>query len=233
MQRLTLTVKSRLTTGTGAAKKMRREGSIPAILYGHGMKPMNLQVGTKDLYNVLHTKAGANVLIDLSVPGVQLKESTCRIKAIQHDPVTEAIDHVDFTVISLTEKIEVNVRLIVPHQAEIEGVKEGGILDIVHHEVKVECLPTAIPEKIELQLKAMKIGDAVHAKDLKLPEGVKCLFDSGEVIVALHAPRKEEEPVAEEGAAQPEVIEKGKKEEEGEVKAEVKKEEPKKPEAKK
>lgn len=232
MQRIPLAAKSREGSGTQVAKKIRRQGLVPAILYGHGMKPLSIQIGSRELYSALHTKAGENVLIDLNVQGMKLKESTCRIKSIQHNPVTEEIQHVDFTVISLTEKIEVNVPVIVPHQAEIEGVKQGGILDIVHHEVKVECLPTAIPEKIELQLKAMKIGDAIHAKDLPLPEGVRYLFADDEVIVAVHAPKKEEEKPAEEAAQQPEVIEKGKKEElEGETAP--KKEEAKKPEAKK
>ena len=231
MEKLKLFAKARTPQGTRTAKRIRRDGFVPAIVYGHGMTPLPLQVQMRELEQLLHTKAGENVLVDLDVKGAELKESTCRIKDIQHNPVTEAITHVDFTVISLTENITVNVPLYVIHPDEIEGVKQGGILDVVHHEVEVECLPTAIPEKIELHLKTMKIGDAVHARELPLPAGVRCLFDADEVVVALHAPKKEEAPVAEEGAVAPEVIEKGKKEEaEGAV--EGKKEEPKKPEKK-
>ncbi len=212
MARVELAAKVRTATGTQATKKVRNLGFVPANLYGHGMKPLSLQVHAKALYESLHTKAGENVVLSLKVDGVQLKESTCLIKEIQHNPVTDKIAHVDFTVISLTEKIDVKVPVVVLNQVDAAGVKEGGILDLVHHEIEVECLPTDIPEKIEIDVKAMKIGDAVHASDLKMPKGVTCKFDAEEVIVALHPPAKE--PVAGEeaaGATEPEVIEKGKK----------------------
>jgi large subunit ribosomal protein L25 len=197
MARVELAVKVREKTGTQATKKVRNLGFVPANLYGHGMKPLSLQVDEKALYASLHTKAGENVVLNLKVEGVQLKESTCLIKEIQHNPVTDRIAHVDFTVISLTEKIDVKVPLVILNQADAPGIKEGGILDVVH---------------IEIDVKAMKIGDAVHASDLKMPKGVACKFDAEEVVVALHPPAKE--PVAGEeaaGATEPEVIEKGKK----------------------
>ncbi len=212
MARVELAMKVRETTGTQATKKIRTQGFVPANLYGHGMKPLSLQVSEKALYESLHTKAGENVVLNLKVDGVQLKESTCLIKEIQHNPVTDKIAHVDFTVISLTEKIDVKVPLVILNQAEAPGIKEGGILDVVHHEIEVECLPTEIPEKIEIDVKGMKIGDAVHASELKMPKGVTCKFEAEEVVVALHPPMKElvagEEAA---GATEPEVIEKGKK----------------------
>ena len=211
MARINLAAKTREKVGTQATKKIRVNGFVPATLYGHGMKALSLQVGVKDLHLTLHTKAGENVVINLQVEGVELKESTCRIKEIQHNPVTDKIAHVDFTVISLTEKIEVKVPFFVTNAAEAAGVKEGGVLDIIHHEIDVECLPTAIPEKIEADVKGLKIGDSIHASDLKMPEGVHCKFDADEVIVAVHAPMKEEVAVEEGGVAEPEVIEKGKK----------------------
>lgn len=212
METMQLNAKARTELGKKAAKKARREGLIPAILYGHGMKPLPLEVGGRDLYQVLHTKAGENVVISLKVAEVQLKESTCLIKEIQHDPVTEQIKHVDFTVISLTEKIDVKVPVVLQNMNEALGVKEGGIVDLVHHEIEVECLPTQIPEKIVVDVKAMKIGDDIYVKDLAIPQGVTCKLPPEEVVVALRPPAKEVEPVAaEEGAAEPEVIEKGKK----------------------
>lgn len=212
MARVELAVKVREKIGTQATKKVRNLGFVPANLYGHGMKPLSLQVDEKALYASLHTKAGENVVLSLKVEGVQLKESTCLIKEIQHNPVTDKIAHVDFTVISLTEKIDVKVPLVILNQVDAPGIKEGGILDVVHHEIEVECLPTDIPEKIEIDVKAMKIGDAVHASDLKMPKGVACKLDADDVVVALHPPAKE--PVAGEeavGTTEPEVIEKGKK----------------------
>ena len=217
MATMQLAASVREQVGKEAVKKVRRAGFVPVSLYGHGMKALSLQVGVKDLYAALHTKAGENVVLNLQVEGVKIKESICLIKDIQQNPVTENIDHVDLMVISMTEKIDVKVHLLVLHGTEAPGVKEGGVLDMIHHEVMVECLPTAIPEKIEIDVKAMKIGDTIHAKDLKLPEGVKCKLDAEDVIVALHPPMKEVEPVVEEaGLVEPEVIEKGKKPAEGE-----------------
>jgi large subunit ribosomal protein L25 len=148
---------------------------------------------------------------------MKLKESTCRVKAIQYNPVTDKIDHIDFMVISMTEKITVKVPVILLHIEEAPGIKEGGSLDLVHREIEVECLPTQIPEKVEIETKAMKINDAVHVKDLILPHGIKCLLSPEDVVLAIHPPREEEVKPAEEGAAtEPEVMEKGKKDKEGE-----------------
>lgn len=223
MEIIELLVKGRTARGSQKARAMRREGQIPAVLYGHGMEPVSLQVNNRDLYRVLHTKAGENVVINLKAEGITLKESTCRIREIQHHPVREDIEHVDFTVISLSEKIEVEVPLIVLNAEESVGIKQGGVLDVVHHELEVECLPTAIPEHIEVDVKALDINDVIHVRDLKAPEGVSFLLDDDDVVVAVHPPRVVEEEAPEEGeeAKQPEVIEKGKKpeDEEGEEKA--------------
>lgn len=223
MATVTLAAAPRTNTGKQASKEVRRQGFVPANLYGHGMKPINLQVDAKALWTALNTKAGENVVIDLKVDGVKLKESTCLIKELQHNPVTDKIAHVDFTVISLTEKIDVKVHVTLKGAAEAPGVKEGGVLDIVHHELEIECLPTEIPEKIEIDVKAMKVGDTIHVKDLPLPKGVTAKLDAEEVIVSLHPPMKEEAAAGEEVPAQPEVIEKGKKPAEGEEEAPAKK----------
>ncbi len=239
MQTVNLTVQQRATRGSKKARALRREGKIPAVLYGHGMQPLALEVMRKSLLSTLHTKSGTNVIVNLQLEGVKLKESTCLIKDLQHNPVTDEISHVDFTVISMTEKIQVDVPLETTGGDESPGLKEGGILDVVHHEIKVECLPTQIPEALVVSIKHLKINDAIHAGDLKFPEGVTCLLDADEVVVAVHALKEEKvEGAVEEGAAEPEVIEKGKKPAEGEVAAPAEgakkpAAEAKKPEAKK
>jgi large subunit ribosomal protein L25 len=218
MQTFELQAKSRTPDGTRKARAVRRNEMLPAVVYGHGMQPLAVEVPEKAFLKAIHTKAGENVLITLQVEGVQLKESTCRIKDIQNNPVTDKIDHIDFMVISLTEKITVKVPVILLHIEDAPGSKEGGSLDLVHREIDVECLPTQIPEKVEIETKAMKINDSVHVKDLTLPEGIKCLLPPEEVVFAIHPPREEEElkPAEEGAAAEPEVIEKGKKDKEGE-----------------
>jgi len=131
--------------------------------------------------------------------------------------VTDQISHVDLMMISMTEKITVKVPVVVVHGDEAPGVKEGGALDVVHYEIEVECLPTQIPEKIEIDVKDMKINDVVHVSQLVIAEGVQCLLDPEDVVVAIRPPREEEVAApAEDGPAQPEVIEKGKKDKEGE-----------------
>ena len=217
MATMKLAAKVREKVGSQSSKQARRAGFIPVTLYGHGMKPLSLRIGLKAFRQSLQTKAGENVVLDLQVEGVKLKESTCLIKAIQHNPVTDEITHVDFTVISLTEKIQVKVPVVAEGGEEAVGVKEGGVLDVIHHEIEVECLPTEIPEKITVDVRALKINDSLSVADLVIPKGVTCLLPAEEVIVAVHPPAKEEVKSAEEGApSEPEVIEKGKKPEEGE-----------------
>ena len=214
MKILPMKANPRENLGRRQVKRTRVEKKIPAIVYGHGIKSQAIEMSTDDFYQVTHTKAGENVVIQLEIAGTQLAGQPVVIKEVQHNPVTDAIEHVDFKAISLKDKIQVKVPLHV--RGESVGVKQGGVLDTVHHEVEIECLPTDIPDRFDVDVSALDIGDALHAKDLKLPSGVTCLFDPEETVVAVHAPKAEETPaaaaVAEEGKVEPEVIEKGKKE---------------------
>ncbi|OGW88229.1 MAG: hypothetical protein A3A73_02230 [Omnitrophica bacterium RIFCSPLOWO2_01_FULL_50_24] len=212
MKTVPLKAEYRSELGKQKVKKIRAAKQIPAVVYGSGSKAMAIQVATDDFFRVVHTKVGENVIIDLKVSGPKKMEKTVVIKEIQHDPITDAVEHIDFNIISLTEKIKVNVPLHVT--GESIGVKEDGVLDVVHHEIEVECLPTDIPERIPVDITSLKIGDSVHIKELSFPSGVTPTLEENEVVVAVHAPRVEEEPVPAEGeAAEPEVVGKEKKEE--------------------
>ena len=215
MKTIELSAEVREIVGKKAVKAVRKLGKIPAILYGRTVKPTALAVSQKEFHHVTHTKAGGNVLISLKVDGSTKvkKDTTCLIKDVQRNPITDEIFHVDFTAVSLTEKIKVKVPLVIKDAEQAVGLKEGGILDVVHHEIEVECLPTEIPERIETSVKQLKIGDAIHLKELEIPKGSTPLMEPDEVVVSLHPPQKVEEAAAPaEGAAEPEVIEKGKKE---------------------
>ena len=214
MKTIDLKVEIRSEVGKKPAKAIRRQDKIPAILYGRGIKPTPLAMPAKDFHRVTHTKAGGNVLISLKVEGdKQKKDTTCLIKEVQRDPVSDKIYHVDFAAVSLTEKIQVKVPLIVKDAEKSVGMKEGGVLDVVHHEIEVECLPTEIPERIEASIKDLKIGDAIHIRELALPGQVTPLLAPDEEVISLHPPHTEEVAAsAEAAAAEPEVIEKGKKE---------------------
>lgn len=214
MKTIDLKAEVRKAVGKKAAKATRRDEKIPAILYGRSTKATPVAVSRKEFHRATHTKAGGNVLITLKVEEAKSKkDTTCLIKEVQRDPVTDEVFHVDFAAISLTEKIRIKVPLMIKDADQAVGVKEGGVLDLVHHEIEVECLPTEIPERLETSVKHLKIGDAIHLKELEFPPNVTPLLEADEVVIALHPPQKEEEvaPPAE-AAAEPEVIEKGKKE---------------------
>lgn len=236
MEKVILEAQVRKGLGKTDAKTLRKQGLVPCVCYKAGKESLHLKVGYRELWRVLHTKAGENVLVTLSIADGEkaLKDKTVLIKEIQHEPVADKVIHVDFNEISLTEKIQVNVPLAT--RGEPEGVmKEGGVLDHVLWELQVECLPMDIPQKIELEIAHMKIGDDVLVKDITPPPGIKILNDPEQIAIAIHPPHVEKpaEELAAEGAPEePEIIKKGKKEEEvieEEAEAKPKKEETPKP----
>lgn len=222
MEKVILKAQCRDAVGKKAAKILRKEALIPAIVYKGGKEAMNLKLVTRDLEDIIHTKAGSNVIITLNITGgtKAIKDKTVIIKEIQHDPVKDHILHVDFNEISLTEAIKVDVPLA--SKGEAVGVKQdGGVLEHIMWELQIECLPTDIPEKIEYDVSALKIGDAVFIKMIIPPEGVKVLNDPELIAMIVKPPHveKPKEEVAPE-AAEPELIrEKKKVEEEGEEEA--------------
>ena len=233
MEKIILKAEVRTESGKRAAKDLRVKGLIPANVYKGGKGATSLQVASDELMDILRTKAGENVIITLKISGAKVSgDKTVVIKEIQRDPVRGRIMHVDFNEISLTEALKVNVPLV--SRGEPVGVKvDGGVLEHVIRELQVECLPTAIPEKLEVDVANLKINDTIHVKDIIPPEGVKILNDA-ELIVMIVKPPKVEAPKEEieaSGAAEPELIRK-KKEEEAEGEAEAPKEEAKGPEKK-
>ena len=205
--------------GKGGARKARAAGQIPGVLYGHGETPLAVAVGSRDFELALHRHKGGNPIVNLSVAGA---DYTALIRDVQYDPITHSILHLDFQHISLTETIEVEVLV---HLVGLPiGVKDGGgILETITRTVKVRCLPTAIPASLDVNVDHLNIGDSVHVRDLAAPN-VTVLTDPETTVAAVVAPTvMEEKPVeevaAEAGAAaaEPEVIAKGKKDEEGEA----------------
>jgi large subunit ribosomal protein L25 len=221
MKEILLEAKRRSKTGKEIAKKLRKEGFVPAVLYGPGDQPLSLQVELKSLNSILRAGSGENVIITLNISqdapakGEQDEKKQVLIREIQHDPIYGDILHVDFQHILLTKKISVRIPV---HLTGIpEGVhKDGGILQHVLRELEIECLPADIPEKVELDVSALKIGDSIHVRDIKL-EKVDVLSDPEGSIASVVPPTvfKEEVVPAAEEAKEPEVIGE-KKPEEGE-----------------
>jgi len=215
MEKVTLKVETRGDSGKRVAKNLRNKGLIPAVVYKGGKDAVKLQLTRDDLEEVLHTKAGENVILTLEISGEgKTKPKIVLIKEIQRDPIKNRILHIDFNEISLTETLKVNVPLA--SRGESVGVKkDGGVLEHIMWELQVECLPTAIPEKIEVDVTNLNIGDAVYVKNITAPEGVKILNDAELIAMIVKPPKIEvpKEEVTEEATAEPELIRKKKEEE--------------------
>lgn len=202
MERIGLKAQVRTGIGKGAARSLRRNGAVPAIVYGRGREPRLVAVDARALAAALHTHAGLNVLIDLELAGNGGSEpTTVTVREVQRDIFRHQPIHVDFHAISLTERLETHVPLVLKGTAK--GVAEGGV--VVHHlrDVLVECLPTQIPENFELDVAELVIGRSLHAGDLVIPEGVTLVTPLEEVIVTVVAPRVVEEAAPAAAAAAP------------------------------
>ncbi|MFA6350350.1 MAG: 50S ribosomal protein L25 [Candidatus Omnitrophota bacterium] len=209
MEQIILEVESREESGRVKAKILRDSGFIPAIVYGEGKKSQSVKVANRALLQLLHEHGLENVVINLSLKDdKKQKNRSCLIKEIQYDPVRGNIIHVDFNEISLTKALKVNVP--VAAKGEPVGVKQdGGSLEHVLWEIEVECLPTDIPKEIEVDVGALKIGDAIHIKDITFPANIKVLNALDAVVISVAAPVKVEEVTAEAeagAATEPEVI---------------------------
>lgn len=187
MQRANLEGEIRVA-GKEGARKIRAKGLIPAVLYGKDITPVSLAVDRKKLEAIISTKAGMNVLIDLSIKDGP--KSIVRIKDYQADPIEREFTHLDFQTIDLKKKIMVGVPVQITGKSE--GVKEGGILLIERRTLELRCIPTAIPENIIVDIGALNMGDAIHIDELKLPEGVECPHETNFSVVSVVAPKKEE-----------------------------------------
>jgi large subunit ribosomal protein L25 len=205
--------------GKGGARKARAAGLIPGVLYGHGEEAVALSVSARE-FELAVRKQGGNPIIGLGLDG---GEHTALIRAVQYDPISHDIIHLDFLRISLTETIEVDVPIHLTGLAV--GVKDGGgILEPILRDLRVRCLPTEIPPFVELDVSALNIGDSVHVGAIVAP-GVNILTDPEATVATVVPPTVHvEEKPAEEAAAvaataagaeptEPEVIAKGKKEE--------------------
>lgn len=226
MERIDLETQLREEKGKQLVKRLRQEGFIPAVVYKGGGDSLSLKLSQKDFTKVIGTKAGTNVIINLKISGKaqidkkaakETKDKTVMIKEIQRNPVRGDIIHVDFNEISLTEASKFKVKL--EPKGEAAGVKEGGTLERIIWEIDIECLPTQIPEKLQVDISNLKIGDSVFVKDIIPVEGVKILQEPSLIAMSVKPPfvEKVAEVAPAEGAPEePELIRKKKEAEEEE-----------------
>jgi len=193
--------------GKGFARKARALGNIPGVLYGHGETPQALAVDSREFSTAMRTNKGSNAIVALDLGA---GEVTALVRAVQLDPVSHRVIHIDFQHISLTETIHVEVPV---HLVGIPvGVKDGGgILETITRELQIRCLPTAIPASLDVDVSGLAVGTSLHVADLKF-EGISIETDPHVTVATVVAPTVEAEPVAGATAAEPEVVgAKGKK----------------------
>jgi large subunit ribosomal protein L25 len=201
-----LSAKARDNGGKGVARKLRSEGRIPAVVYGHGREPQALSIPTRELERLLDHISAESTVIDLDIDG---KGSRTLIREIQRHPFKRQILHVDFQELVAGEKITVNIPVILVGVPD--GVRmDGGVLDQVMREIEVEVDPSNIPNHIDVDVTRLTIGTSIHVGDITLPEGVESMADDDATICVVSAPRAAvEETAAEaeaEAVAEPEVI---------------------------
>jgi large subunit ribosomal protein L25 len=213
--------------GSKESAKLRKQGQIPAIVYGHKQEPVSISLDNRGFVEELHH---GRRLMDIQLDN---KQEKMLVKDVQYDHLGKEIIHVDLMRVDVTEKVRLEVPIELKGTAK--GTHEGGMVELFTAKLEIECLVTNIPERITVSVKEMVLGDAIHAKDIVLPEGVK-LISSPELLVAsCHevAEVKTTEELEAEMPAAPEVITAAKEEpEEGEEAAEEKKETKEKKEAK-
>ncbi|HLH54419.1 MAG TPA: 50S ribosomal protein L25 [Verrucomicrobiae bacterium] len=190
------------------AKKLRSQGRIPAVIYGRQAQPQNLEVSSKEMEDLIHHSLSENLLVDLAVKDDSRPKRLALVQEVQHHPLNGKVLHVDFHEIAENEKVVVSVP--VETEGEAEGVKtQGGVLEHVLFKIKVRGLAKDIPELITVDVTHLKIGEAVHLGEIKTPAGVELIGDKGIPVIAVAAPRTEEEEAAEaaEAAAAPGEVE--------------------------
>ena len=213
-----LSATARKGTGKGAARTLRRDGRLPAVIYGHSREPLSLSVPEREFERLLERIAAENTVIELSIDGSM---SRTLIREIQRHPVRRNVLHVDFQELVAGERVIVNIPIVL--QGVPDGVRQaGGILNQIMQELECRVDPLNMPSRIEVEVTHLVIGHSIHVNEVTVPEGVEVLDDPEAAICVVAAPKAEEEVLppagtAPEAAAEPELIRKPKEgEEEGE-----------------
>jgi large subunit ribosomal protein L25 len=218
-------VSKRKEIGTGPSKRLRTKGEIPGVIYGSDIEATPIKIDLAQWKEIMKAQESGEKLMELSIKGDRKKKSyTIMIKEVQRHHITRDVLNVDFHSISLKEKVEASIPIIL--LGESIGVKEeGGVVEQHLREIDVECLPKDIPEHFDLNIDNLKIGDVLRVSDIKQKEGVDILLDADDVILSIAVPSieeveeeavEEEEEIIEVAKEEPEVIGERKEEEEKE-----------------
>ena len=202
-----LTALPREERGKNANRRLRATGQIPAIVYGRAINPISVAVDPREVFSILHSESGRNTVFKLKI---NEKQMDVLIRELQVDPVRGHLLHADFQTISMDEKRAFSVPI--DPVGEAEGVKAGGILDIVVREIEVECLPKDVPDHFSVDVSHVQVGEAVRVGDLDITaEGIEVLSDQDLVLVTVVPPKVEVEPLPEEEVVEEAAPEEGEK----------------------
>ena len=196
-KQLKLTAQIRTGIGRSAVNQLKKQGFVPAVVYGGKDKPLALQLNAREITTLLAHATSDHFLVDLEIADGEHKGSRLAlIQEVQHHPIKRSVLHVDFHAVRADEVI--HSQIPIEPVGEPVGVKSyGGILELAMHAIEVECLPKDLPEIIRLDVSALNVGDAIHVKDLVLPAGVSVRLDGDLTVIRVAAPKVEIEPVVE------------------------------------
>ncbi len=192
MKQVSMDAAVRTETGKGAARRLRRAAQIPGILYGQGADPVPLSVNRHEFQRMLFVSAGERVMFTLKLTGTEENNKRLALlKELQRHPVNDQIRHIDFYEVAMDQPVQVEVP-ITP-AGEAKGVRlSKGIMELIQREVTIECLPLDIPNEIQVDISDLDIGDALHAGDIKLAEGIRLIDDPSTTLVTIGAAAIEE-----------------------------------------
>jgi large subunit ribosomal protein L25 len=190
---LDINVEPRERSGTGAVKRLRKAGSIPAVIYGRKIAASTLKLDAKNFNRILHESASDNILVNLKIAG-EAADQLALVQEVQHDYLKGGVLHVDFHAVAADELIHASVPVTLSGVEAAE--KKGGMLEHILHNLGVNCLPKDLPESLHYDVSVLNVGDALHIRDLNLPEGVTSRLDGDVVVAVLKEPTVSEEPVA-------------------------------------
>jgi large subunit ribosomal protein L25 len=205
----------RASRGKNEARRTRRSGLIPAVVYGSFKDAISVSVSPKDITRIIHSKTGHNSIFDIDIAGIE--KTPVMVADEQYDPIRSTLLHIDLRRIDLTRKLRVAVPIHTTGEAK--GVKQqGGVLDVVTRQIDIECIPDDIPNHFEVDVTELMIGNAIRVSELPVKEGVRVLTSGDAVIAHVVGIKEEAAPAVAEAAVpaapEPEVAKKGKKEDE-------------------
>lgn len=198
MNNIELKVTARTSTGNGPARELRRQGQIPAVLYGPAAESRMLSVGTHDMEIIIKEGNVGRSIFNLIIDGGK-ESKAAMIKELQTHPVNHNLIHIDFYAVDMTRKVRVNVPVVTTGKAV--GVEMGGMLQIIRRELEVLCLPNAIPRNLSIDISNLDVGQSIHVEDIQIEGDIEIPHEVNFTVLTILSQKKAEEEGAEEGEA--------------------------------